>query len=148
MSPQEYFRVTDLHAFYGESHILHGMDFHVNRGECVAFLGRNGSGRTTTLRALMGLTGKRSGSIMVNGREAIGLAQHQIARLGVGYCPEERGIYASLSCEDNLLLPDHVAQVLGGADGASRMTERDIFGGYAHVQALELPMGNFKMTDD
>lgn len=105
MSPQEYLRVTDLHAFYGESHILHGMDFHVNRGECVAFLGRNGSGRTTTLRALMGLTGKRSGSIMVNGREAIGLAPHQIARLGVGYCPEERGIYASLSCEDNLLLP-------------------------------------------
>ncbi|MFZ5510051.1 MAG: ABC transporter ATP-binding protein [Pseudomonadota bacterium] len=101
----EYLRVTDLHAFYGESHILHGMDFVVNRGECVTLLGRNGAGRTTTLRAILGLTGRRTGSIMLNGREAIGLAPHRIARLGVGYCPEERGIYASLSCEENLLLP-------------------------------------------
>jgi len=105
----EYLRVTDLHAFYGEAHILHGMDFVVNRGECVSLLGRNGAGRTTTLRAILGLTGRRSGSIMLNGREAIGMASHRIARLGVGYCPEERGIYASLSAEENLLLPPVVA---------------------------------------
>ena len=104
----EYLRVSDLHSFYGESHILHGMDFTVRRGECISLLGRNGAGRSTTLRAIMGLTGKRSGSIMVNGREVIGMAPHRIARLGVGYCPEERGIYASLSCEENLLLPPQV----------------------------------------
>jgi branched-chain amino acid transport system ATP-binding protein len=104
----EYLRVTGLHAFYGESHILHGMDFVVNRGECVALLGRNGAGRTTTLRAILGLTGRRAGSVMLNGRETIAMASHAIARLGVGYCPEERGIYASLSCEENLLLPPTV----------------------------------------
>jgi len=103
--PTEYLRVSSLHAFYGESHVLHGMDFSVRRGECVALLGRNGSGRTTTLRAIMGLTGKRTGSIMINGREAVNLPPHKIAQLGVGYCPEERGIYAGLSCEENLLLP-------------------------------------------
>jgi branched-chain amino acid transport system ATP-binding protein len=101
----EYLRVTDLHAFYGESHVLHGMDFSVARGECIALMGRNGAGRTTTLRALMGLTGRRSGSVMINGVQAIALPPHRIARLGVGYCPEERGIYASLSCEECLLLP-------------------------------------------
>ena len=101
----EYLRVSSLHAFYGESHVLHGMDFSVRRGECVALLGRNGSGRTTTLRAIMGLTGKRTGSIMINGREAVDLPPHKIAQLGVGYCPEERGIYAGLTCEENLLLP-------------------------------------------
>ena len=105
----EVLRIKDLHAFYGESHILHGMDIVVNRGECVSLLGRNGAGRTTTLRAVLGLTGKRSGSIMLNGAETIALAPHQIARLGVGYCPEERGIYASLTCEENLLLPPTVA---------------------------------------
>ncbi|MDP2679281.1 MAG: ABC transporter ATP-binding protein [Rhodoferax sp.] len=104
----EYLRVSDLHAFYGESHVLHGMDFTVRRGECISLLGRNGAGRTTSLRAIMGLTGKRSGSIMLNGREIIGLPSHKIAQLGVGYCPEERGIYASLSCEENLLLPPRV----------------------------------------
>ncbi len=104
-APVEYLRIRDLHAFYGESHILHGMDLRVNRGECVSLLGRNGAGRTTTLRAILGLTGKRSGSIMLNGRETIAMATHRIARLGVGYCPEERGIYSSLSCEENLLLP-------------------------------------------
>ncbi len=104
----EYLRVTDLHAFYGESHILHGMDFRVNRGECVCLLGRNGAGRSTTLRAILGLTGRRTGSIMVNGREAVGMAPHRVARLGIGYCPEERGIYSSLSCEENLLLPPPV----------------------------------------
>ena len=105
----EFLRVTDLHAFYGESHILHGIDFVVNRGEVVTLLGRNGAGRTTTLRAILGLTGKRTGSIMLNGREAVGMATHEIAHLGVGYCPEERGIFASLSAEENLLLPPAVA---------------------------------------
>ena len=105
----EYLRVTDLHAFYGESHILHGMDFRVNRGECVTLLGRNGAGRTTTLKAILGLTGKRTGSVMLNGREVISSPAHRIAHLGVGYCPEERGIYASLSAEENLMLPPQVA---------------------------------------
>ena len=108
MSATEYLRVSDLHAFYGESHILHGMDFTVRRGECISLLGRNGAGRTTTLRALMGLIGKRTGSIMLNGREVINMPPHKIAQLGVGYCPEERGIYSSLSCEENLLLPPQV----------------------------------------
>ena len=101
----ELLRVTDLHAFYGESHILHGVDFRVNRGEVVILLGRNGAGRTTTLKSILGLVGSRSGSVMINGHEAIGLPPHRIARLGVGYCPEERGIYASLSAEENLRLP-------------------------------------------
>ncbi len=100
----EFLRVTDLHAFYGESHILHGVDFRVNRGEVVTLLGRNGAGRTTTLKALLGLVGSRSGSVMINGREAIRLPPHRIAHLGVGYCPEERGIYACLTAEENLLL--------------------------------------------
>ncbi len=105
----ELLRVTGLHAFYGESHILHGVDFKVDRGEVVILLGRNGAGRTTTLRAIMGLVGRRSGSVMINGREAVALQPHQIARLGVGYCPEERGIYASLTTQENLLLPPLVA---------------------------------------
>ncbi|HET9700034.1 MAG TPA: ATP-binding cassette domain-containing protein, partial [Burkholderiales bacterium] len=105
----EYLRVSGLHAFYGESHILHGIDLTVRRGEVVTLLGRNGSGRTTTLRAILGLTGRRSGSIMVNGVETIRLPTHRIAHLGIGYCPEERGIYASLTCEENLLLPPQVA---------------------------------------
>jgi branched-chain amino acid transport system ATP-binding protein len=108
-SATEMLRVTDLHAFYGESHILHGVDFTVNRGEVVTLLGRNGAGRTTTLRAILGLTGKRSGSIMVNGRETVSMATHDIAYLGIGYCPEERGIFASLTAEENLLLPPEVA---------------------------------------
>lgn len=108
-SSSEYLRVTDLHAFYGEAHILHGIDFIVNRGEVVTLLGRNGAGRTTTLRAILGLTGRRSGSIMVNGRETIAMPTHRIAHLGIGYCPEERGIFASLSAEENLLLPPAVA---------------------------------------
>ena len=101
----EFLRVTDLHAFYDESHILHGIDFTVYRGEMVALLGRNGAGRTTTLRSILGLVGKRSGSIMVNGREVVHWPTHRIARLGVGYCPEERGIFSSLTAEENLMLP-------------------------------------------
>jgi branched-chain amino acid transport system ATP-binding protein len=104
----ELLRVRGLHAFYGESHILHGLDFDVNRAEVVTLLGRNGAGRTTTLRALLGLVGKRTGSILIDGCEAIALPPHRVARLGVGYCPEERGIYSSLSAEENLLLPPAV----------------------------------------
>jgi branched-chain amino acid transport system ATP-binding protein len=94
-----------VQAWYGESHILHDVSFTVQPGEVVTLLGRNGAGRTTTLRAIMGLTGTRRGSIKVNGVEAIGLPTHRIAHLGIGYCPEERGIFASLSTEENLLLP-------------------------------------------
>ena len=100
----ELLRISDLHAWYGESHILHGVNLSVKRGELVTLLGRNGAGRTTTLKAIMGLVGKRRGSILVNGREALSLPPHKVARLGVGYCPEERGIFASLSVEENLLL--------------------------------------------
>jgi len=96
--------VTDLHAFYGESHILHGMDFRIMKGEVVTLLGRNGSGRTTTLKAILGLVGKRTGSVMMNGRETIRLPPHQIVHLGIGYCPEERGIFSSLTAEENLML--------------------------------------------
>ena len=104
----EFLRLTDLHAFYGESHILHGVDLNVGQGELVTLLGRNGSGRTTTLKAILGLVGRRSGSVMVNGREAIGLPPHAVAKLGIGYCPEDRGIFASLTAEENLLLPPEV----------------------------------------
>jgi branched-chain amino acid transport system ATP-binding protein len=105
----ELLRVTGLHAFYGESHILHGVDFTVGRGEVVILLGRNGAGRTTTLKAILGLVGARSGSVTIDGHEAIGLPSHRIARLGVGYCPEERGIYSSLTTDENLFLPPLVA---------------------------------------
>jgi branched-chain amino acid transport system ATP-binding protein len=105
----ERLRVSDLHAYYGESHVLHGLDCHVNRGEVVTLLGRNGAGRTTMLKALLGLVGARSGSVRVDGRETIELPPHRIARLGIAYCPEERGIYSSLSAEENLLLPPPVA---------------------------------------
>ena len=105
----EYLRITDLHAFYGESHILHGVDLRVNRGEVVTLLGRNGAGRTTTLKSILGLVGGRTGSIMINGTEAVNLPPHKIAQLGLGYCPEERGIFASLTCEENLMLPPAVA---------------------------------------
>jgi branched-chain amino acid transport system ATP-binding protein len=107
----EILRVRGLHAFYGESHILHGLDFEASRAEVVTLLGRNGAGRTTTLRALLGLVGKRTGSILIDGCEAIALPPHRVARLGVGYCPEERGIYSSLTVAENLLLPP----VLGAA---------------------------------
>lgn len=105
---EELLRISDLHAFYGESHILHGVDLTVRRGEVVTLLGRNGSGRTTTLKAIMGLVGKRSGSVMVNGSEVIKANTHKIARLGIGYCPEERGIFSSLSVEENLVLPPRI----------------------------------------
>ena len=101
--------LQDVNAWYGESHILHGVNLSVNRGEVVTLLGRNGSGRTTTLKAITGLVGRRTGTIRFHGQETVQMAPHQIARLGLGYCPEERGIFASLSCEENLLLPPVVA---------------------------------------
>ena len=101
--------MKDVHAWYGESHILHGVNLAVNKGEVVTLLGRNGAGRTTTLKAILGLVGRRSGSIRIDGAEAADLPPHRIAHMGLGYCPEERGIFTSLSCEENLLLPPPVA---------------------------------------
>jgi branched-chain amino acid transport system ATP-binding protein len=97
--------IKNLQAWYGESHVLHGVDMVVQPCEVVTLLGRNGAGRTTTMRAILGLTGARKGSIKVHGTETIGMATHRIAHHGIGYCPEERGIFASLSAEENLLLP-------------------------------------------
>ena len=105
-----FLEVKDLHGWYGESHVLHGVTFDVREAEVVTLLGRNGAGRTSTLRAIMGLTGSRKGSIRVRGNEAIEMATHRIARLGLGYCPEERGIFSSLSAEENLVLPPELAQ--------------------------------------
>ena len=102
--------------------MLHGVDLHVDEGEVVTLLGRNGAGRTTTLRAIMGLTGARKGSIKVKGTETIGLPTHRIARLGLGYCPEERGIFSSLSAEENLLLPP----TLGAGRHERRADLRDV----------------------
>ena len=116
---EELLRVTDLHAYYGESHILHGANLHVSRGEVVTLLGRNGAGRTTTLKAIMGIVRHRRGSVRIGGREAIGLPAHRIARLGLGFCPEERGIYSSLSTEENLLLPPAI--------GSQGMSLADIY---------------------
>ena len=102
--------VKDLQGWYGESHVLHGVNFHVNEGEVVTLLGRNGAGRTSTLRAIMGLIGSRKGSVKVRGVETIHTATHRIARMGIGYCPEERGIFSSLSAEENLMLPPQLAE--------------------------------------
>ncbi|MDP3701836.1 MAG: ABC transporter ATP-binding protein [Hylemonella sp.] len=103
-------KVENLHAWYGESHILHGVNFEVRQGELVTLLGRNGAGRTTTLKAILGLTGKRTGSIQLMGQETVHLPTNRIARLGLGYCPEERGIFSTLSCEENLLLPPKIGE--------------------------------------
>ena len=100
--------VKDVHAWYGESHILHGASFNINEGEVVTLLGRNGAGKTTTLKSIMGLVGHRTGSITFEGKELIGLPPEKIARLGVAFCPEERGIFASLDVQENLLLPPQV----------------------------------------
>ena len=114
----ELLRVTGLHAYYGESHVLHGVECHVNRGEVVT---------------LLGLVGSRSGSVMINGREAIALAPHRIARLGVAYCPEERGIYASLSTEENLLLPPPV--------GPGGMSIAEIYAMFPNLQERRASRG-------
>jgi branched-chain amino acid transport system ATP-binding protein len=101
-------KVDDLQAWYGESHILHGVDFEIGRGELVTLLGRNGAGKTTTLKSVMGIVGKRSGSVTFEGRQTVGHPSDEIARLGIAYCPEERGIFSSLNVEENLLLPPMV----------------------------------------
>ena len=105
-----FLEIRDLHAWYGESHVLHGVNFTVHEGEVVTLLGRNGAGRTSTMRAIMGLTGSRKGSIRIRGTETITLPTHRIARLGLGYCPEERGIFSSLSAQENLMLPPELAK--------------------------------------
>ncbi|MDO5289942.1 MAG: ABC transporter ATP-binding protein [Pseudomonadota bacterium] len=120
-------QIRDVHTWYGESHILHGVNIDVRQGEVVTLLGRNGAGRTTMLRAIMGLTGRRTGSIQVNGVETIKMAPHHIARLGLGYCPEERGIMTSLSCQENLMLPPKIAE--GG------MSVEDIYAMFPNLQA-------------
>jgi branched-chain amino acid transport system ATP-binding protein len=128
-------QIRDLHAWYGESHVLHGINLNVQPGEVVTLLGRNGAGRTSTLRAILGLTGARRGSIKVNGAETIGLPTHRIAHLGIGYCPEERGIFASLSCEENLLLPPRVAR-----DGG--MSVEEIYAMFPNLQERARSQGS------
>jgi len=106
--PEPLLEIRDLHAWYGESHVLHGVGFEIRAGETVTLLGRNGAGKTTTLKSVMGIVGRRRGSVRLDGRELIGLPSNQIARLGLAFCPEERGIFASLTVEENLLLPPTV----------------------------------------
>ncbi|APW38717.1 ABC transporter ATP-binding protein [Rhodoferax koreense] len=115
--------IQGLQAWYGESHVLHGVDLVVQPGEVVTLLGRNGAGRTTTMRAVMGLTGRRTGSLKINGTETMGLPTHRIAHLGVGYCPEERGIFSSLSCEENLMLPPHLKGANAGVGAGMSIDE-------------------------
>jgi branched-chain amino acid transport system ATP-binding protein len=109
-SPGALLSVRNLQGWYGESHVLHGIDFEVREGEVVTLLGRNGAGKTTTLLAIMGILAKRKGSITFDGRETISLPPRAIARAGIAFCPEERGIFASLSVEENLLLPPRVRE--------------------------------------
>jgi branched-chain amino acid transport system ATP-binding protein len=123
---KELLRVSDLHAWYGESHILHGMNFTVGEGEVVTLLGRNGAGKTTTLRSIMGIVGQRRGSVAFAGEELIGRPSNRIAKAGIAYCPEERGIFASLSVEENLLLPPVVHS--GG------MTVREIYALFPNLE--------------
>ncbi|MGA2187936.1 MAG: ABC transporter ATP-binding protein [Steroidobacteraceae bacterium] len=126
-------RVSGLQAFYGESHVLHGVDFKVDRGEVVILLGRNGVGRTTTLKAIIGLVSSRSGSVMIDGRESIHLPSHKIARLGVGYCPEERGIFSKLTTEENLLLLPAV--------GAAGMSVEEIYSMFPNLEERRATQG-------
>src|ERR1700744_3995685 len=127
--------IAGLQAWYGESHILHGVKLTVNRGEVVTLLGRNGAGRTTTLRAIMGLTGRRTGSIRVGGRETNDLPTHRIAHCGIGYCPEERGIFSGLSCEENLLLPPPVG------DKAHMMSLEEIYAMFPNLHERRMSQG-------
>ena len=115
--------ISHLEAWYGESHVLHGVDMVVQPGEVVTLLGRNGAGRTSTLRSVMGLIGSRKGSIKVNGVETVGMPTYRIAHLGIGYCPEERGIFASLSAEENLMLPPVLKSASNGADKGMSVEE-------------------------
>ncbi len=132
---QELLRIEDLNAWYGESHILHGMNLSVKEGEVITLLGRNGSGRTTTLKAIMGLVQRRTGSIKVRGTEVIRMPSHRIAHVGrLGYCPEERGIFASLDVEENLKLPPTLA------DGG--MTIDDIYEMFPNLYERRLSQGS------
>jgi branched-chain amino acid transport system ATP-binding protein len=128
-------RIRDLNAFYGESHVLHGVDLEVAEGEVVTLLGRNGAGRTSTLKSILGLVGRRTGSIQVGGQETVGMAPHRIARLGIGigYCPEERGIFASLSTEENLLLLPRI--------GAAGMPEAEIYAMFPNLEERRKSQG-------
>lgn len=108
MSDLEQLRLSNVHGFYGESHILHGVDLQVRRGELVTLLGRNGAGRSTLLKTIMGMVDRCTGQIIVNGKDVTAMAPFQVPRLGVGFCPEERGIFSSLNVEENLLLPPTV----------------------------------------
>ncbi len=101
-------KVAGLDSWYGESHILHGVNFEIHEGDLITLLGRYGAGRSTTMKSILGLTGRRTGSVQIDGVETIGMQTNQIARLGLGYCPEERGIFSSLSCEENLMLPPKI----------------------------------------
>ena len=130
---KEMLRITDLQAYYGESHILHGINLTVGEGEVVTLLGRNGAGRTTILKSICGLVGRRSGSITINGVETIRMPTHKIAHLGIGYCPEERGIFSSLTVEENLLLPPVVKE--GG------MPVSEIFAMFPNLQERRGSMG-------
>jgi len=141
--------LAQVQAWYGESHILHDVSLTVARGEVVTLLGRNGAGRTTTLRAIMGLTGARAGSIKVHGVEAIGLATHRIAHLGIGYCPEERGIFSALSTEENLMLPPRLQ--VSGQQGGVAMSVDEIYAMFPnlyerrHSQGTRLSGGEQQM---
>ncbi|MGB8623891.1 MAG: ABC transporter ATP-binding protein [Paracoccaceae bacterium] len=127
-------RITDLHAWYGESHVLHGIDLELGEGQLITLLGRNGAGRTTTLRAIMGMVDRRTGSIRINGEEYIAMPPHRIAPRGhIGYCPEERGIFASLTVEENLMLPPIV-----GKDG---MSLDEIFDMFPNLRDVRKRMG-------
>ncbi len=124
---RELLKLDGLQAWYGESHILHGVELTVLEGEVVTLLGRNGAGRTTTLRAVMGLVGTRTGSIRIGGVETVRLAPHRIARIGVGYCPEERGIFSALSAEENLYLPPRLK-------GAETMPIEEIYAMFPNLR--------------
>jgi branched-chain amino acid transport system ATP-binding protein len=129
----ELLRIENLQAWYGESHILHGMDFSIGEGELVTLLGRNGAGKTTTLRAIMGIVPRRAGSVLYRGAELIALPSNRIARLGIAYCPEERGIFASLDVEENLMLPPVVRP--GG------MSVEEIFGIFPNLRERRRSQG-------
>jgi branched-chain amino acid transport system ATP-binding protein len=124
---REVLSIANLEAWYGESHILHGIELTVREGEVVTLLGRNGAGRTTTLRAIMGLVGARTGSVLIDGAETVRLAPHRIARIGVGYCPEERGIFSALTTEENLTLPLRIK-------GAQAMPLDEIYAIFPHLR--------------
>jgi branched-chain amino acid transport system ATP-binding protein len=125
--------VKGLNAWYGESHILHGVDFEVGKGEVVTLLGRNGAGKTTTLKSIMGIVPRRAGSIAFEGRDIVQLASNRIARLGIAYCPEERGIFSSLNVRENLLLPPEVAE--GG------LSLEQIYGLFPNLKERERSQG-------